>query len=112
MNCIRSLAYSMAVVAAFLEPPITMAHNLYLPIFNTLNAILCPLPISPKTASFETFTFSKNTCRVLEPLMPNFSSSAPSVMPAVFASTIKAVNLSPSTCAKTISTSAKPDRWR
>ena len=93
---------------AFLLPPITMAHNLNRPMFKTLKAILCPFPISPSRLSFGILTFSKNTCRVLDPLIPSFISSSPSVSPGVSFSTIKQENSSPSTFAKTMNKSANP----
>ncbi len=108
LNCSLVLAYSTVPLNERLAPPIAAAHNFKRPMLRILKAILCPLPTSPNKFSTGTLQSWKYNCTVEEPLMPILCSSGPCVNPSVPLSTIKPVNLSPSTFAKTVYTCAKP----
>ncbi len=107
-NCLRDVAYFAASARASLAPPEVMAPSLKRPKLSTLKATLWPLPISPSTASAGTFTSCSRTGVVEEPWRPILCSSLPEDTPGHARSTMKAVNCSPSTLAKTMKTSAKP----
>ena len=63
---------------------------------------MCPRPISPSTFSAGTPASRRMTGVVDEPSRPILCSSAPLVTPSNARSTMKAVNASPSTFAKTM----------
>jgi hypothetical protein len=76
--------------------------------FRMLKAMRWPLPTSPSRFSAGMRASSKVSGQVELPRMPILCSSAPMVNPGVSRSTMKALNLSPSTLAKTMKTSANP----
>src|SRR3984957_12529392 len=104
----RSREYFAACSSAFLEPPMQETPRVWRPALSGLNATMWPRPISCRRFSFGMRAFSKNRGTVELPRMPILFSSAPMVNPGVLRSTTKAENLSPSTFAKTMKTSANP----
>src|SRR5664279_1258067 len=88
-------------------PPTQLAPSLKRPTFRMLNAMMCPLPISPSTFSTGTLHSFRMSGAVEEPRMPIFFSSLPTAKPGKSFSTRKAVNFSPSILAKTVNRSAK-----
>ena len=98
-KAVRPRAYSTAVRSAPLAPPVHPAPSLKRPMFRMLNAILCPLPISPSRFSRGITASARINGRVELPLMPVFFSSAPRLTPGEPLSMMKAVKCSPSTLA-------------
>ena len=96
------------MLSACLAAPVAAAQSFSLPMFSILKAMMWPLPISPSRLSLGITQFSKKSCLVLDPLIPILCSSSPKVRPGVPRSTMNALNLSPSTLANTVNTSAKP----
>ena len=82
-------------------PPTANAASLSRPTLRMLKAILWPLPISPSTFSDGILASSKISGVVELPRSPSLCSSRPAVNPGVPRSTMKAVNLSPSTLRNT-----------
>ena len=70
-----------AVISTCLEPPTHEAPSVKRPAFSTLNATICPRPISCSTFSFGTWQFSRNTGVVELPWMPILCSSLPGLQP-------------------------------
>ena len=108
LNCSLVMAYSILLLSDIFAPPIAAAQSFKRPIFKILNAMICPLPTSPNKFSTGTLQSWKYNCTVDEPLIPILCSSGPCVNPSMPRSTINVENLSPSTFANTVYTSAKP----
>ena len=97
----------MACASEVRAPPTQLAPSLKRPTLRMLNAMMCPLPISPSTFSTGTMQSFRISGAVDEPRMPIFFSSAPTEKPGKVFSTRKAVNFSPSILAKMVNRSAK-----
>ncbi len=109
LNCMRCVVYSTIFSNPFFMPPTPPAAILIRPLFNMFSAMLNPFPRSPNKFSFGTLQLLKNTCTVLDALIPIFFSSLPNSMPPNPFSTIKAESFSSlSILANTVNTSAKP----
>ena len=90
-NCLRCNAYSTPPLKDDFIPPMAKAASLSRPTFKMLKAILCPLPISPRTFEAGTLQSSKINGVVELPRMPSLCSSRPVEKPGVPRSTISAV---------------------
>ncbi len=104
----RSLAYGAASATTLRQPATQVTPSLSRPMLRMLKAMRCPLPISPSRLPTGIRASSKMSGRVELPRMPILCSSGPVVNPGASFSTMKALNFSPSTLAKTMKTSAKP----
>src|SRR5437016_8512018 len=98
----------MEFTSATRAPPTHIAPSLKRPTLRMLEAITCPVPISPSTFSAGTLQSFRMMGQVDDPRMPILCSSAPMENPGKLRSIRNAVNFSPSTLAKTVNRSAKP----
>ena len=107
-NALRCLAYAIALSMQLRAEPTHPAPSLNRPTFRTLNAMWCPLPISPSTFPTGTWQSLRIRGHVEDPRIPILCSSAPTEKPGNPRSMMNAVNLSPLTLANTMNRSAKP----
>ena len=110
LNCLRSLAYSTAVVVILRWESKQAAANLIRPTFKAFMAILKPSPRPANIFSTGTLVSLKNTCLVEEERMPNLCSSSPKVIPLLgsFSTINPVMYLSSSIRAKTMNRLQKP----
>src|SRR5580704_17801811 len=74
LKALRCLAYEIAFCSEVRAPPTHPAPSLKRPTFRMLKAMMCPLPISPRTFSTGTWQSFRMSGAVEEPRMPIFFS--------------------------------------